>query len=68
MPMYEWKDNKSGKKTTVLRSFDGYLDPPTKEESPDLTEEEFQQADWERVINAPSITKGPNWGAGKGYW
>lgn len=60
-PIYTYIDNNSGKFVEVLRSLSEYDVPPTKEESTKktaesnhepMTEEEFDNADFERRIGA----------------
>jgi len=64
MPIYTYQDKKSGKKVDVIRSFNDYENPPTKEEAPGLEDPE-----WERQIGDNQVVvKGNGWGGGKGYW
>lgn len=65
MPLYTWENKKTGKQVEVLRSFDDYQVPPTKEEAG----EEVIPEDWNRLIGGSQrVVKGTNWGPGKGHW
>lgn len=71
MPLYCWKDKTSGKTIEVMKSFDEYKDPPTKEEAiaGGLTEEEADSADFVKVLGTGiKVVKGDSWGPGKGNW
>lgn len=71
MPLYDWKDRKSEKVITVLRHFSAYEEKPTVAEAQEgnMTPEEYEAADWERLIGADiRVTRGLNWNGGKGYW
>lgn len=62
MPLYVWKQEKTGKEVTVVRSVSDIEVPPTSEEVDDVE-------GWTRVHCAPvHVTKGDNWGPGKGNW
>lgn len=64
MPVYIWKEKKTGREVEVIRHFSDYEIPPTEEESglnPKKTK-------WERIIGTGIRTvRGSNW-AGKGNW
>lgn len=62
MPIYRYRDVKTGKEIDVLRSFAEYETPPTKEEGADGTEE------WIRVLSGFDLIKSDRWGPGKGHW
>ena len=71
MPIYPWRVLESGKEVEVLRPFSGYQDPPTKEEclAAGMTEEEYEAAEFEKIIGRGiRVTRGDNWGPGKGSW
>ncbi len=58
MPSYIYEDQKTQKVVEVIRSFSEYQVPPTREEvGADLTDEEYSQADWLRLLRHPSDTK-----------
>ena len=69
MPLYNYVDKNTEKAVEILRKFDDYEVHPTKEEAKDLTQEEYDAADWERRI-CPGIrvTRGENWNGSKGNW
>jgi len=68
MPMYTWKDTRTGVETEVVRSFDEWERPPERDEVLTLSDSQFEKAEWERVIGAPGVVKGARWGGGKGHW
>jgi predicted nucleic acid-binding Zn ribbon protein len=71
MPIYKWKDKKSGVEVEVIREFASFEVPPSEEELPnDQDDRDFKEAVWERIISsAPKVIKGDGWGpGGKGYW
>jgi len=71
MPIYDWLDKKSQKQVAVLRHFSEYEKGPTKEEAvaEGLTEQEFTDAEWERLIGAAiQVHRAWGWGGGKGSW
>jgi hypothetical protein len=71
MPLYDWKDKKTGRTIGVLREFAKYQEPPTKEEAVEegLTEAEAEEAEWERTIGGGiQMVRGENWTGKKGEW
>ena len=60
MPIYTYVDKHTGKAINVIRTFTTYEEPPTKEEATKLTyegkvvltEEEFENAEFERKIGS----------------
>jgi putative FmdB family regulatory protein len=66
MPLYEWACAKCKKAVEVLRSFDGYRDPPTPEEVDAACPE--GEHEFEKRIKAPLVARAPGWGGGKGNW
>lgn len=71
MPIYDYQDKKTKKTVGVIRSFKDYEIIPTLEEAKDsgMTDEEYVEAAWERFMAAGiQVTKGDNWGPGKGNW
>ena len=69
MPIYLYKDKKTGKQIEVVRKFSDYTVPPTDEELAKLmTEEEIKEADWERQISSNiKVTRSLGYGT-KGNW
>lgn len=67
MPMYGWKCAACDHEVDVLRSFDGFEDPPTGEEVPAKCDS-VQAHKWVRVISSPRFTRGANWRGSKGHW
>lgn len=63
MPVYTWRDKKTGYEVDIYRSsFDDYRDPPRDEDLPE--EERGKDRDWQRIIvDGPTLTN-PN----KGNW
>lgn len=71
MPLYRWKDSRTGKAVEILRSFEEYQDTPDREEAlaGGLTEEEIEAAEWTREIGAGiQVVRGSNWQGSKGNW
>lgn len=69
MPMYRYKDERTGTEIDVLRSFDEWEVPPNREETQQhWSDSEFEKAEWTRVIGIPGVVKGHGWGGGKGNW
>lgn len=68
MPMYDWADTNSQKRVAIIRHSDLWEEIPTREEAAALTDQEYADASWERLIAAPKMVKGRSWGPGKGYW
>ena len=64
MPLYGWRCEKCNAKTEVLRKFDDYQVPPEKCSNPDCDSKEFRRTIGEDIV----VTKGWNWGDGKGNW
>ena len=62
--IYVWTDKTSGKEVEVDRKMLDSQVEPTIEEA-EMSEEEYEKAEWERVITGGSATI--TWG-GKGYW
>lgn len=63
MPLYRWRDARSGEEVEVLRSFSEYEVPPTKEEAPGVEEPE-----WERKLSKGiQVTRPIGYGS-KGNW
>lgn len=50
MPMYSYKDNNTGKEVEVIRSFKDYEIVPDRKEAAELTDKEYEAADWRRII------------------
>jgi hypothetical protein len=67
MPLYTWRNNKTGREVEIIRHFSEYETPPTREEANDWSDEEYSEADWERLIALSRWVRG-NWGGGKGHW
>lgn len=69
MPIYQYKDKRTGKQIEVIRRFSDYQIPPTLVEADKvLTKEEFDSAEWERVIGEGIKTsRAPGFGS-KGNW
>ena len=68
MPMYLYKDKNTKKVIEVLRSFDEYETPPSREEATELSDDEYQNAEWERVLSKFMMARAANWGGKKGQW
>ncbi len=71
MPIYPYNERNSKKTVEILRSFEDYKVPPTLEEAlkAGLTEEEYANADWQKVIGRGiRVTRGDNWTGSKGNW
>jgi hypothetical protein len=72
MPLYTWKDERTGKTVEVLRDFEDYATPPTEEEAAEagFENKEHYMAEWSRLVQGgQKVTRGPNWGYGsKGNW
>jgi predicted nucleic acid-binding Zn ribbon protein len=69
MPIYTYRDRKSGAELDVIRTMqeNGIL-PSRDGVGGLLTDEQFSSADWERLIGGGvTVQKGEGWG-GKGYW
>lgn len=63
MPMYDWKCEKCGKWESTVYPVDERDTPPDEKEKDGCTHE------WKRHISGKqAVTKGRNWGAGKGNW
>lgn len=68
MPLYVWHDPVSGVTTEILRSFDGYQDPPNEEEAKQAGADPAT-AKWEKRLGTGiQLTRGPNWSGSKGNW
>ena len=69
MPLYAWLDRKTDLTVEVLRHYtDIDLKPNVVEAVHDgMTEEQFNEADWERVLSAATIIRAPGFGS-KGHW
>lgn len=68
MPIYTYRDKKTQKTVEVVRKFDEYENVPTKEEASGLTELEYNEADWERIMGSGiKVTRSPGYGT-KGNW
>lgn len=63
MPLYTWENKKTKEEFTVVRSFEDIEVPPTAEEVGQDTDD----AEWSRIMCAPSIKKAPGFGS-KGNW
>jgi predicted nucleic acid-binding Zn ribbon protein len=64
LPLYNWKNKKTGKVIEVIRNFSDYQEPPTLEEAP-----EEKDPEWERMIGSDiKVIKGRSWGGSKGNW
>jgi len=50
MPMYVYRDKKTGIELEVIRSFEDYQVIPDRLEAGALSDAEYEAADWERVI------------------
>lgn len=62
--LYVWLEKKSGKQVEVSRRSQDYKVEPSREEA-EMNEEEYSQAEWERIIS----NKGTTIGFGqKGHW
>lgn len=68
MPIYQYIDHSTAERIEVVRTFEEWEAPPTREEAHQWTDEEYQNASWERVIGVPGVVKGQGWGGGKGNW
>jgi hypothetical protein len=67
VPIYNWAEQTTGTKVSVLRSLDAWELPPTRDECPELTDAQFETATWRREVGEVKTIRGPNWG-GKGNW
>jgi predicted nucleic acid-binding Zn ribbon protein len=66
MPFYSWKDKNTNVEVEVLRAFSNYDNPPSYKEVDDqMTEEQYGNAEWERLIKAGGMTITFN---NKGNW
>ena len=55
MPFYTYKDKNTDVSIEVIRDMSDYDNPPTVEEAVEgagMTPEQYQNADWERVIGS----------------
>lgn len=69
MPIYDWLDKRTGKQVGIIRSFDLSGDLPTREECPELTDEEYAAAEWDKQLGVGTrFMHGPNWSGRKGHW
>lgn len=72
MPIYEQKDENTGKSVSVVRSIRASDEEglPTLEEALEagFTEEEFKNAKFSKVIGTFMLTRGKNWSGSKGNW
>lgn len=67
MPMYCWLDKNTSTEVEILRGQKEYLDIPTLEES-GLSELEYKEAEWEKLLQPFRMTRGAGWGGSKGNW
>lgn len=68
MPIYRYRDKKTGKQVDVIRSFAEFEQPPTAEEGTRAGVELTGDEDWERVLSGFQLVKSDVWGGGKGNW
>lgn len=71
MPLYVYRDEKTGNEVEVVRSVARMEVPPSETEAADfgMTVEEWAVALWSRVVRGSvPFFRGPSWGAGKGRW
>lgn len=66
MPIYCWRDSVSKKECEILRNFDESGDTPTQEEA-QMTDEEFANAKWKKIIQTFRMVRGASWNTRKGY-
>jgi hypothetical protein len=64
-PVYDYKDEMSGRDISVVRGFSESEQLPTAEEAEKagFSQAEFEQAKWVRIIGAPTIVRGRGWGS-----
>ena len=63
MPMYRWVCDKCKIDVELIRVFDDYNKPPTKEELPT----EGCDHEWRKIIGVPNMVRGVNWNTKKGH-
>lgn len=68
MPMYDWKDEASGRTVAIIRTFDDSDKGPDREDVPEMSDTEWSAAQWKKVLAAPQWQRGGSWRGGKGYW
>ena len=66
MPIYNWIDKRTGKDVDVIRDFEKFEFPPDRDEVPNMTDQEYTDAEWERQIAPSKWIRG--WSGGKGAW
>lgn len=66
-PMYQWCCLKCKEETLIIRTFDEYENPPTKEEHPIECPGQLDH-EWKRQIAAPKFVRGAGWRGSKGNW
>ncbi len=69
MPLYTWKSDTTGREVDVLRSFADYeVEPDTREMGVDK-DGNPDTGPWTRLLGKGiKVTRGENWGHGKGNW
>ena len=68
MPIYCYRDKNTEKTVEVVRKFADYEVVPTVEEASEFSEEEYKDADWERVLGQGiKVTRSSGYGT-KGNW
>lgn len=68
MPIYCWKDKKTGTEIEILRPFDKYDEHPDREEAFALNDMEYERAEWVKLIKAWNTRRGDSWRGSKGNW
>jgi len=71
MPLHDWKCPRCGAGVTVQRTVDEGGEGPTVAEVKEAGVQGCHEPaghDWRKVYGAVLVTKGSNWGAGKGRW
>lgn len=68
MPMFDWIDDTSGTKTSIIRTFDESERGPDREDVPNMSEEDWAVAQWRKVLSAPTWQRGYGWRGSKGNW
>ncbi len=66
-PLYQWRDKNTDTEVEVLRSLSDSEVVPTLEESK-MGPEEYEAADWQKILGGFMLTRGSNWRGSKGNW
>lgn len=68
MPLYKYVDKKTNKEVEVIRQFSEYEIAPTREEAKEMSDSEYTEAEWSRIVG-DGIKVIRSWGYGsKGNW